>query len=295
MRGVRSLAILVAIGVLVGGYLYYDSKHEPSDAKKTDKVFDGVQAEKIDQVTVKAESGERATVRKQGDKWQVVQPAAAPADEATLSGITSGLAALDVQRVVDEQPTDLKQYGLDPARIEVDSPSPARSSGCSSGRKTPTGTDLYAKLPGAPRVFLVSSYLEATFNKTTFDLRDKTILKFDRDKVDHLDVQSPDRTLAFAKQGSDWRMTAPLDARADFGAVEGIARAAQHRGDEGDYQREPGRPGRVRPRPPGAVGARRRRQQPGGAADRQERRRRDRLRQGRGAADGLHRRIDAAR
>jgi hypothetical protein len=81
---------------------------------------------------------------------------------------------------------------------------------------------MYAKLPGAPRVFLVSSYLDATFNKSTFDLRDKTILKIDRDKVDRVEMQTPGRTVTIAKQGAEWRITSPSDARADFGAVEGI-------------------------------------------------------------------------
>src|SRR6185436_3131750 len=90
------------------------------------------------------------------------------------------------------------------------------------GQKTPTGSDMYAKLPDKPRVFLVSSFLEATFNKSSFDLRDKTILKIDRDKVDRMEIDTPDHTLKVAKQGADWRITSPVEARADFGAVEGI-------------------------------------------------------------------------
>jgi len=49
-----------------------------------------------------------------------------PADDAEISGITSNLASLEVQRVVDDRASDLKQYGLDPARIEVTFSSPAR-------------------------------------------------------------------------------------------------------------------------------------------------------------------------
>ncbi len=90
------------------------------------------------------------------------------------------------------------------------------------GQKTPTGTDLYARVPDQPRVFLVSSYLDSTFNKSTFDLRDKTILKIDREKVDRVEIETPDRTLKVVKQGGDWRITSPVAARADFGAVEGI-------------------------------------------------------------------------
>jgi uncharacterized protein DUF4340 len=222
MRGVRSLIILLVVAAALGGYLYYDSKHEPGDDKKQEKVFADVKSDKIDQVTVKSAAGEKTTIQKQGNGWQVTQPEPTAADEAEVSGITSNLASLEVQRVVEEQPGDTKQFGLDPARIEVTFRQDGKTRTLLIGQKTPTGTDIYARVPDKPRVFLVSSFLESTFNKSPFDLRDKTILKIDREKVDRLEIETPDRTLKMAKHGADWRIASPVDARADFGAVEGI-------------------------------------------------------------------------
>ncbi|MGH9411131.1 MAG: DUF4340 domain-containing protein, partial [Vicinamibacterales bacterium] len=148
-------------------------------------------------------------------------PAPAPADQAEISGITSNLASLSLDRVIDEKPSDLKQYGLNPARVEV-SFKDGGSHALLIGNKTPTGTDLYAKLPDKPRVFLIPSYLDATFNKSPFDLRDKSVLKVEQDKVDHIDIATPDQTITLVKQGEDWKLTAPISARADFSAVEGV-------------------------------------------------------------------------
>ena len=222
MKGVRSFLVLLVIAAGLGGFLYYDSKRTPATDSKLEKVFTGVEADKIERVTVTSAAGEKTTVQKQGTTWQVTAPAAVPADEAELSGIASNLASVEMQRVVDDQATDFKQYGLDPARIAVTFMSGGKEQTLLLGSKTPSGGDMYARLPNAPRVFLVSSYLETTFNKTSFDLRDKTVLKIDREKADRLDVQAGDKTTTFAKQGADWRITAPFDARADFGAVEGI-------------------------------------------------------------------------
>jgi len=222
MRGLRSFLVLLVVAAALGGYVYYDSRQRPDDQKHQEKVFADVQSDKIEQVTVKAAAGDKTTAQKQGSAWQLTQPSAAPGDETELAGITSSLASLEVQRVIDEQPSDLKQYGLDPARIEVAFKAGGKDHTLQLGQKTPTGADMYARLSDRPRVFLVSSYLEATFNKTTFDLRDKTILKVDREKVDRVEVQSGDRTITFSKQGADWRITAPFEARADFGAIEGI-------------------------------------------------------------------------
>jgi hypothetical protein len=213
---------LLVVAAGLGGYLYYDSKREPGSGNKQEKVFADAKSDKIDQVTVKSVSGDRTTVQKQAGGWQVTQPAAVGADEAELSGITSNLASLEVQRVVDDQPADVKQYGLDPARIEVTFKQDGKDRTLLLGQKTPTGSDIYAKVPDKPRVFLVSSYLESTFNKSSFDLRDKTILKIEREKVDRMEIETADRTLKVAKQGAEWRITSPVEARADFGAVEGI-------------------------------------------------------------------------
>lgn len=223
MRGVRSFIVLLIVAIGLGWYAWRESKKPASEDKKPqEKVFAGLQSEKIDQVTIKSDKGETTTVRKQGDKWEETQPAAAPADEAELSGITSNLSSLEIQRVVDDQPADLRQYGLQPARIEVAFKTGNRQQGLLLGQKTPTGTDLYAKVPDQPRVFLVSSYLETTFDKSPFDLRDKTVLKIDRDKIDHVEIDGADRKIAFAKDGADWKITSPLNTRADFGAIEGL-------------------------------------------------------------------------
>lgn len=223
MRGLRSLILLVVIAIPLGWYAFRESKKPPSEDKPAlEKVYAGLQADSIDQVTVVSESGERTTAEKKDGTWRVTQPVATAADEAELSGLTSNLASLEVQRVVDDRATDLKQYGLDPAHIQITFREKGKDHQLLVGQKTPTASDLYARLPDKPRVFLIPAYLETTFNRTTFDLRDKTVLKFDREKVEHVQVETPGQVLNFSKLGSDWRITSPIDARADFGAVEGI-------------------------------------------------------------------------
>jgi hypothetical protein len=90
------------------------------------------------------------------------------------------------------------------------------------GQKTPAGTDLYAKLPDSKRVFLIPSFLDSTFNRSTFDLRDKTVLKLDREKVDALEVDAGTRTLKFEKKNGEWQISQPSAGRAEFSAVDGL-------------------------------------------------------------------------
>jgi hypothetical protein len=222
MGGKSTLALTVIL-VAVVGYIYFvDSRKPVSDVETKDKAFSGLTAEDIEEVQITSDAGETTRLQKAGGKWQIVEPVKADADNTEASNIASTLASVDLQRVVDENASNLKDYGLDPARVEV----AFRAKGKKDmarlliGEKTPTGGDLYARLPDGKRVFLVSAFLDSTFNKNTFALRDKKVLTIDREKVDSLEFADAGRTLRFVKRGSDWRMVAPVDARADFSTVE---------------------------------------------------------------------------
>src|SRR5204863_6841397 len=142
-----------------------------------------------------------------------------------LSGLTTGLAQLNVVRVIEENPGNLKDYGLATPRIEIEFKTDADktlSRKLSIGEKSPTGADLFAERDGQKRVFLIPSYQDTSFNRSTFELRDKTVLKFERDKVDGIEVSAGGKSLQFTKEGGDWKLKKPLVVRADFGSVEGL-------------------------------------------------------------------------
>jgi hypothetical protein len=224
MGRIWSTGIMVLVLAGLVGYIYFvDSKQEPSGTTTREKLFGSLQADDIEEVQVKSADGETTQLQKTDGNWQLVEPVKAAADTSEITTIASSLASLEIQRVVDENPADLKQYGLEPARVEV----AFRPKGekelkrVQIGEKTPTGTDLYARLPDQKRVFLVSSFLDSTFNKNTFALRDRRILIFDRNMVDGLELTSGSSKTQLVKSGSEWRLASPVSVRADFAAVEG--------------------------------------------------------------------------
>jgi hypothetical protein len=224
MRGVWSTLVMVLVLAGLVGYIYFvDSKREPSGTTAKEKPFTSVQADDIEEVQVKSADGETTRLQKSDGKWEIVEPVKAAADTSEATTLASSLASLEIQRVVDENASDLKQYGLEPARIEIafrpkGQKDPRR---LQIGEKTPTGSDLYARFPDQKRVFLVSSFLDSTFNKNTFALRDRRILLFDRNMVDGLELTSGTSKTRLVKSGSEWRLASPISVRADFAAVEG--------------------------------------------------------------------------
>jgi hypothetical protein len=227
-RGRNTLFLLV-IGLALGAYVYFvemkrEPKPEAAEAART-KVFKDLDAAKIESVTVKASAGDSTTLKKTNDAWQIVAPAESAVDVSEVSSVTTNLASLESTRVVDEQPKDLAKFGLAEPRVDIT----FRAAGDKAdrrlqlGSKTPTGGDLYAKLANEPKVFLVPSYLESSLDRTTFQLRDKTTLKFDRDKTDSLEVAAAGApAMKFVKHGEAWTMTQPVAARTESSAVEGL-------------------------------------------------------------------------
>jgi|CXWL01.1.fsa_nt_gi hypothetical protein len=223
MRGLASTLVLVVVLAGLGGYIYFVENKKPAaspDARA--KAFD-VTTDEIEELQITITDGDSSTLKKVDNRWQLVSPVEAEADSSEVNNMASSLASLDVQRVVDEAPADLGQFGLATPHLEV----AFRVKGQTEftrlliGEKTPTGGDIYVKRPDEPRVFLVSSFLDETFKRTAFDLRDKTLLKFDRDAVTGLDITNASGTMQFARKGANWMFVKPLAMRADFAALEG--------------------------------------------------------------------------
>jgi uncharacterized protein DUF4340 len=226
MRGVRSTIALIVVLAGLGAYIYFVTwkrPDTPDTGKKLDKVF-SVASDKINEIKITPASGEATTARKENGTWKLAEPVATAADESEVSAIANTLSSADVVRIVDENPTNLNDYGLSNPRIEID----FKAEGDKNphklylGEKTPTGSDLFARKDDDKKVFLIAAFQETSLNKSAFDLREKNILKIDRDKIDSVDLAAGSQSLTIAKEGSEWKLKKPLDVRADYGTVEGL-------------------------------------------------------------------------
>jgi len=229
MRGLKTtIGLVVVLGGLLA-YIYYVTWKQPEGGTSTsdtkvEKVFAGLQSDKIDEIRVHSESGDSTVLKKDKDGWKITEPLAAAAQESEARGIANALAQLEIARVIDENPANLVEYGLGAPRVEIQ----FKAEGDKDfrklliGQKTPTGANLFAKKNDEKRVFTIAAFQDQTFNRSTFDLRDKTVVKLDRDKVDHVEIDAGNKTLELAKAGGDWRLVKPLQAPADLGAAEGL-------------------------------------------------------------------------
>ena len=224
MRGLRTTIALAAVLAGLGGYIYFVEAKRPSasEAEAIKAKAIDTKPDQIEQFTVKIAGGDTTTIVKTGGVWQITAPVAAKADQVALIAMTKSASAPEIQRVVEDAPTDLKQYGLDPPRVDV-TVKLAGSGGTRRlliGEKTATGGTVFAKLASDQKVILLASTLDDAFDKDTFALRDKAVLlNVDREKVDAVEVDSPRPIVELTRSGTDWNMKMPLQTRGDTGVV----------------------------------------------------------------------------
>src|SRR5580765_8085695 len=161
MRGLKTtLGLLIVLGGLFA-YIYFVTWKQPAEdsASKLEKVFAGLQSDKIDEIRVHAESGDSTTLKKEKDGWKITAPMSTAAQESEANGIASALSQLEDARVIDENPSNLVDYGLGAPRIEIQ----FKAAGDKDfrtlliGQKTPTGNNLFAKRAADKRVFTIAS------------------------------------------------------------------------------------------------------------------------------------------
>lgn len=158
-------------------------------------------------------------------EWKVVKPGAYKADSNRLSDFLDKLQLTKVKEFVGEAPASLAPYGLDqPTRVTlwIGKEKDRTSKALLLGKVDLGKNGLYAMRPGEATVLLVGQEIWTMLPKSLADLRDKTVLDYDRDKVAKLELESPKGRVVLAKENEKWRIVEPEKLKADDGEVSGL-------------------------------------------------------------------------
>ena len=218
---------MLVLFLALGSYAYFIESERPpaSEADVNEQALD-VEPDTIVSLSVTTRDGGNTRLNRDGDEgnWTIVEPFVATADNNAASAIADGLASLEIRRVVEEAPSDLSPFGLDQPTVSIEFSTENNSGSLTLavGDETPTGADRYATLTDSDRIFLIAGAVETTFNKDSFELRDRSLLEFIGPDVTGFSVENNETETRFEKADGNWRIVSPLNARADFGVVEGL-------------------------------------------------------------------------
>jgi hypothetical protein len=215
----KKLYVAVGVLALLGGALYFQKQAQNKEA--AGYTPEGRQAElpkievgeedskKIDKITVTQPAGDagkpkNVTLVKQGETWRLKEPIDA---EANQTNVTSLLGNLKTLKVVEQIGTNPEQYAkyevsddkaLHAAFFQGDKPVVDLHFGQSGSRGQMT------RIGGKDGVFAVKGYSSYLYARDTKDWRDRTVFKFEDNKVNAVQITNEHGSFDFAKAGEKW-------------------------------------------------------------------------------------------
>lgn len=219
MMSGKTLVVLALLVAGLGGFFYYDTYWlEPAREKKDSvkgRLWE-VEPKDVESLTVKRK-GETVRIRRTDTGWDLLEPVKTRADRGAVDGIVTTLVTARVDREVAATPGKLDEFGLAPPEIEVTLEVKGRAPlALLVGAKSPTGAWLFAKESGKPAVVALSEVVARDLAKPVTELRDRTVLAFDRKGVGQVDLQLSGEALTLeSAEAGKWRLTKPRVLPAD--------------------------------------------------------------------------------
>ena len=108
MRGLKSTIALLVILVGLGAYIFFVERNRViEDPNAKPKAYTTLAVDNIEEIQIRNASGETSRMQRVGEDWQLVEPVKTDADDGVVGTVTSNVGTLEVQRVVEENPSDL--------------------------------------------------------------------------------------------------------------------------------------------------------------------------------------------
>ena len=221
----RGLLVAVALLAVLAGGIYWsnvdEEKNVGAPAKDAPPKILEIPEDQFAKIEIKRRDGTGAVLERQPAGWRLTAPKALPTDTRAVQTLVSALALVASERLVDEKPADLMQYGFASPQVEV---LIVRKDGKKHklllGETSPLGTSVFARVDGDPRLFTVAAASKAAVDKVWQDLRDRRLLTFYDAKLVRIELNG----MEFLKADGHWSMTKPQAWRPDSFAVEELIR-----------------------------------------------------------------------
>jgi Domain of unknown function (DUF4340) len=226
----RGLVIALCVLAALTGALYWSDRH-PKSAETAEasvpaapKIL-SLKEDDIAKVELKKSGAAPIVLAKSNGSWRISEPQSLGTDQSTVSSMLSALASLNSDRLVEDKASNLNQYGLGEAAFEaVVTEKDNKTHNLVLGDTTPTGSAVYARLEGDPRVFTVAVYEKNNIEKEVNDLRDKRLITANSDKISKVELMAKKQDMEFGRNKDEWQIVKPQPLRADGTQVEDLVR-----------------------------------------------------------------------
>ncbi|NOY77568.1 MAG: DUF4340 domain-containing protein [Calditrichaeota bacterium] len=216
----KNTLILLVILIAISAYVYfYEIKGGEERKKEKEAAAELLPIKKDDVSEVILERPAdhvRIHAKKTDDQWKIIEPIETEGDKFAIEGLINSVLNSKVNRVVAHDTSSLQDFGLKPPEgIIILSTKSGQHDTIFVGSKNPTGSFLFIRKNHQPEVELTSTSMSYEVKRNLFDFRDKTVLKFEKENVDKLDLKVPKGHYIVEKTGESWMITSPVRKKAD--------------------------------------------------------------------------------
>lgn len=186
------LLIIAALSIYVGMRSRNQTHYELPQVAQVD-------SQKINRLVI-TKDNQPVEIDKKDDKWYV-GPKAYMADSIKVKNMVKAAADLTLTDLISES-GNYERYDLtDDQKINVQAFADTdKVRDFDVGKTSPTYQHTFARLAGDPKVYDARGHLNTTFNNTADDLRDLTVLEFEKNDITSLVVQKGTQSFTLAKK-----------------------------------------------------------------------------------------------
>jgi len=160
-------------------------------------------------------------IKKDSTQWSIISPVQSEADKSTIENILDAFTWLKKGRLVSDIPDDFRKFGLNPYQYALVIERTANSDTLMVGNANLDNTSVFYRKSGDNSVYLVPTTLKKSVTKTLYDLRDKSILKFERGKINKILIKNYGETFScYRDENQQWWLDHPIAALCDEDKID---------------------------------------------------------------------------
>ncbi|HEY9059141.1 MAG TPA: DUF4340 domain-containing protein [Pseudobacteroides sp.] len=220
---ILAVVMVVLVGALVAVSVFKKDNEENVQAEPTSNLIPLMDAKKDDITEYTIENqGNKFTVTHKGTDWVLTYPAGVNYSKIETENMANNANSINATRVIEENATDLKTYGLDTPAIVSVKTKDGKEQVIEIGANTPTDDGTYVKTKGSNTVYLVDKYSVSSFKVSKYFFWQRVLFDMTTEDINSLTLERQGKVAFKVKLDSDkkWYLTEPLEGAANSNKLE---------------------------------------------------------------------------
>ena len=205
----------LALGFLTLVLYYYlvdipQGEKEREDKERSEKIL-LFEEGSVEEFSL-SENGQTIQLTRRKDDWELTQPVQARGDRDSATSFLNRLKTITYTRVVDDNPEDLRIFGLSVPSIEISLTLKNKEKiSLSVGDNNPLGHSIYVKRGNENKVLLTRTPRK-DLEKSVYDLRNKSLMDFDTHTITEINIERKESHLIIKKSDDTWTLSDKITA-----------------------------------------------------------------------------------